>query len=338
MNARGGKPPTLETVAEAAGVSRATVSRVVNDSTTVAPQIRAAVEEAIARLGYVPNRAARSLVTRRTDSVALVMREPAEFGFADPYLSSMVVATGQSLVGTGMQLVVMMAQDDDEHARLLDYVLSGHVDGVILLSAHDGDPLPSELVRARVPLVIGGRTSRRLPGALFVDADNVGGGRAAAERLLGTGRHRIATVAGPPDMPAAIDRLSGFRAALTEAGHPADLVAYGDWTRASGEKAMVDLLHRQPDLDGVFVGSDLMAIGAMEAIRASGRRVPDDVAVVGFDDIDMAAHTDPPLTTVRQEAAETARRMVELLLAQIQGEPPGDPVTLPTRLVVRRSG
>ena len=325
-------------MAAAAGVSRATVSRVVNDSTTVSPQIRASVEDAIARLGYVPNRAARSLVTRRTDSIALVMREPAEFGFADPYLSSMVVATGQSLIGTGMQLMVMMAQDDDEHARLVEYVRSGHVDGVILLSAHDGDPLPSELVRARVPLVIGGRTSRRLPGAMCVDADNVGGGRAAAERLLSTGRHRIATVAGPADMPAAGDRLGGFRAALAEAGHPADLVAYGDWTRASGEKAMVDLLHRQPDLDGVFVGSDLMAIGAMEAIRASGRRVPDDVAVVGFDDIDMAAHTDPPLTTVRQEAAETARTMVDMLLAQINGEPPGDPVTLPTRLVVRRSG
>ncbi len=330
--------PTLETVAASAGVSRATVSRVVNRSPTVSPQIRATVEEAISRLGYVPNRAARSLVTRRTDSVAVVMREPVEFGFADPYLSSVVVAAGQSLVGTGVQLVVMMAQDDDGHASLLEYVRAGHVDGVILLSAHDGDPLPSELARSGVPLVVGGRTSRRLQGVPCVDADNVGGGALAAGRLLSTGRKRLAILAGPADMPSATDRLAGFRNTLAAAGHPADLVAYGDWTRASGESAMGELLRRDPGLDGVFVASDLMATGALQALRSAGRRVPEDVAVVGFDDIDMAAHTDPPLTTVRQEPGESARTMVSMLLSQVRGEEATDSVTLPTRLIVRRSG
>ncbi len=330
--------PTLETVAAAAGVSRATVSRVVNHSPTVSPRIRATVEEAVSRLGYVPNRAARSLVTRRTDSIAVVMREPVEFGFADPYLSSLVVAASQSLVGTGVQLVVMMAQDDDTRSSLLEYVRAGHVDGVILLSAHDGDPLPSELARSGVPLVVGGRTSRRLPGVPFVDADNVGGGALAARRLLDTGHRQIGIVAGPADMPSATDRLTGFRSTLASAGQAADLVAYGDWTRESGEQAMHALLQRDPGLDGVFVASDLMAMGALQALRAAGRRVPDDVAVVGFDDIDMAAHTDPPLTTVRQEAGESARVMVSTLLALVRGEDAAEPVTLPTRLVVRRSG
>jgi len=334
----GGRPPTLETVAAEAGVSRATVSRVVNLAPTVSPAVRASVEAAIARLGYVPNRAARSLVTRRTGSVAVVMREPVDFGVADPYLASLVVAAGQSLIGTGTHMVILMAPSDDKDPWFSNFLRSGVADGVLLLSTHDGDPLPEELVRAGIPLVVAGRLPRRMAGATVVDVDNFAGGRAAAERLLSTGRRHVATIAGPPDMPAAVDRLSGFRSTLAAANRPTDVLAYGEWTPSSGSLATVDLLAREPGIDGLFAANDMMAIGAIRALRAAGRRVPDDVAVIGFDDIDIAADTDPPLTTIRQPAAEMTRTMVDLLLRRVRDEAVPDAVLLPTELVVRASG
>lgn len=339
MRTYGHRPqPTLETVAAEAGVSRATVSRVINGSPKVSAQVKEAVEVAITRLGYVPNRAARTLVTRHTDSIALVMREPAAFGLADPYLSSMVIAASQVLSASGLQLVLMMAQAGPDHGKLADYARSGHVDGVILMSMHGGDPLPGVLLRAGVPTVVGGRLPGPLSGMSYVDVDNVDGARQAVRHLLGSGRRRIATIGGPLDMTAAADRLAGFREMLGEAGVAADLVEHGDFTRASGEAATHRLLERDPGLDAVFAANDLMAIGALGALRATGRRSPDDVAVVGFDDIELAAHTDPPLTTVHQPVPLQARTIVEMLRAQMATGEVGEPVVLPTELVVRASG
>jgi DNA-binding LacI/PurR family transcriptional regulator len=331
------RKPTLDTVATEAGVSRATVSRVINDSPRVSPEVKDAVESAIGRLGYVPNRAARSLAMRRTDSVALVMRESDATVLSDPHLGNVIIATSQALIGTGVQLVLVNARNDAEHSRFADYVRSGHVDGVLLASMHDDDPLPRLLLDAGIPTVVGGRPQRSLPGLAYVDVDNVGGAQLAAERLLTAGRRRIATIAGPQDMTAGNDRLGGYRRALTAAGRKADRVAYGEFTRESGERAMTTLLHRYPDLDGVFAANDLMAIGALKVLRAAGRRVPEDVSVVGYDDIEMAKHTEPPLTTVHQPVVDQARTMTELLLTQVGGDPPGDPVILPTELVERDS-
>lgn len=331
------RQPTLDTVAAAAGVSRATVSRVINGSPRVSPEARDLVEGTIARLGYVPNRAARSLASRRTDSVALVLREADATVLADPYLSAVIIATSQALVGTGVQLLLVNAQNDAEHQRVGEYVRSGHVDGVLLASMHADDPLPQLLVGARVPVVVGGRPERPIPGLVYVDSDNVGGGQMATERLLSAGRTRVAHIAGPPDMTAAADRLTGYHRALSRAGMDAGgLVAFGDFTRASGETAMASLLARG-DLDAVFAANDMMAIGALRALRAAGRRVPEDVSVVGYDDIELAQHTEPALTTVRQPVVHQARTMTELLLLQIGGQPPGDPVVLPTELVDRDS-
>jgi DNA-binding LacI/PurR family transcriptional regulator len=332
------RPPTLATVAAVAGVSPATVSRVVNGSAPVTPQVRDAVEAAIERLGYVPNRAARSLVTRRTDSIGLVVREPMRFGLADPYLSSMMVAASQSLVGTGVQLVLMLAENDEDHARLGHYVRGGHVDGVMLVSVHDGDPLPAQLIRAGIPTVLGSRPMTPVEGGTYVDVDSEGGARAVAERLLAAGRARVGTVAGPQDMSAAVDRLRGFRAALHEAGAPPPPVAFGGFTRETGEAAMRQLLEREPDLDAVFAANDLMALGAMTVLKAAGRRIPDDVAVVGFDDVEPARHAEPPLTTVHQPIADQARHMVEILVRQIGGAAVPEPVVLPTTIVARASG
>jgi DNA-binding LacI/PurR family transcriptional regulator len=331
--------PTLATVAAVAGVSPATDSRVINGSAPVTEAIRHAVENAVERLGYVPNRAARSLVTQRTDSIALVVREPVGFGIVDPYLSSMTVAASQSLVGTGMHLVVMMAKDDEDHARLGHYVRAGHVDGAMLLSVHDDDPLPQQLLRAGIPMVLGGRPMTTLTGVSYVDVDNDGGARLVGRRLLESGRSRLATIAGPMDMTAGVDRLTGFRGALSQAGQPPPATAYGSFTRESGEQAMRTLLAREPELDAVFCASDMMALGAMSALKASGRRIPDDVAVIGFDDVELGRHTDPALTTIHQPIAEQARLLVQMLIAQIRtGVAEPIPAVLPTRLVQRQSG
>lgn len=329
------KRPTLEAVAARAGVSRATVSRVVNGSDTVKPEIRAAVLRAIEELGYVPNSAARSLVTQRTDSIGLVVSEPPSRVFSDdPFFSIVVRAVSQELESADKQVVLMLASSPAGQARVERYVAGGHVDGVILLSLHGSDPLPAALSRTGVPVVSHGRpiSTVRPP---YCDCDNVGGARAAVQHLVDRGRRRIATIAGPPDMTAGLDRLAGYREVVSKADRRS-LVAMGDFTRESGAAAMRQLLEDDPDLDAVFAASDLMAIGAMHTLRKAGRRVPDDVAVVGFDDIEAAQYTDPPLTTVRQPIAEVAQAIVRMLLS-LEPERQSEPVILPTELIVRDS-
>ena len=336
VSGNGHVAPTLETVAEAAGVSRATVSRVINNSPKVSPEARALVEEAVARLGYVPNRAARSLVTRKTESVALVISEPETKVFRDPMLAAAVMATGQALAETDKQLVLMMVKDDRDRMRTATYLTGGHVDGVILVSLHDRDPLPTILRSSGIPAV---QMARPQPSAPlpYVDVDNVDGARKAVRHLVATGRTRIATIAGPADMVAAVDRLTGFRQELEAQGLPPHRFAHGDFSQSSGEQAMIRLLAEYPDLDAVFSASDLMAAGALRALRRHGRSVPGDVAMVGFDDLDVAVLTEPPLSTVSQPVDAMARSMVSLLLAEISGEPHADRAILPTRLVLRAS-
>jgi DNA-binding LacI/PurR family transcriptional regulator len=330
-------------VAALAGVSRATVSRVVNGSPNVSPEARAQVERAVAKLGYVPNRAARSLVTRRADSVALVVSEPHARFFSEPFFAGMVRGVSAALAGTGVQLLLLIAHDLPDRGRLERYVVGGHVDGVLLASLHGDDPLPATLERAGVPAVLVGRPARgvgRTAPAGYVDADNRGGARSAVAHLAGRGRRRIATIAGPLDMGVGLDRLDGYRDGLAAAGLAADpgLVESGDFTEESGAAATARLLAR-PGLpvDAVFAASDLMAAGALRALRAAGRRVPEDVAVVGFEDSAVARYAQPPLTTVRQPIEEMGRQATRLLLAKVAGQATGTHLVLDTELVVRAS-
>ncbi len=325
--------PTLETVAAVAGVSRATVSRVINNSPKVSPQVREAVEAAIASTGYVPNRAARTLVTRRTDSVALVIQEPESHLFGDPYLTGIVRSVSEELSGTDVQLVLMMVRTGADQQRLERYLRGGHVDGALLVSLHGDAGLPNRLVQAGIPVVVGGRPLGSETGITYVDADNIGGARLATAYLHDLGRRRVATIAGPSDMCAGIDRLAGYLDAVE--GEP--IVAHGDFTRGSGAAAMRELLDSAPDLDAVFAASDLMAAAAVTVLRESGRRIPDDVAVIGFDDVEAARWSDPPLTTVHQPVHEQGRRMTRLLLDQAIPGVPAEPVILPTNLVIRAS-
>ncbi|QKV91000.1 LacI family DNA-binding transcriptional regulator [Streptomyces sp. NA02950] len=329
--------PTLESVARHAGVSRATVSRVVNGSPSVAEDSREAVLRAIQELGYIPNQAARSLVTQRTDSFALVLpEEPGRIFSDDQFFPGVVRGVSQELEAADKQLVLMMARSPASRDRIERFALSRHVDGVMVASMHGTDPLPAALARMGIPVVCNERAlgATMLP---YVGVDNAAGAALAVRHLTASGRTRIGTVAGPQDMVAGIDRLAGCRAALREAGLKPS-VAVGDFTQESGAVAMRELLERQPGLDAVFAASDLMAIGVLRALRQAGRRVPDDVAVVGFDDIEPARYTEPPLTTVRQPIAEIGRRLAGQLLRLAAGESIEPALVLPTELVVRDSG
>ncbi len=332
--------PTLEAVARRAGVSRATVSRVVNGSTTVAATIRDAVNQAVEELGYVPNQAARSLVTQRTESIALILPETANRVFSDDlFFPAIIRGVSSELEAADKQLVLMMAGSSASHGRVERYAMAGHVDGVMFASMHGADPLPGVLSRLRIPVVCSGRplTPPGAPAVPYVDVDHIGGVASAVRHLLRLGRRRIATVAGPQDMVAGVDRLAGYRTALGEAGLP-ELVEAGDFTRESGVRAMRRLLAADPGLDAVFVASDMMAHGALHALHEAGRRVPEDVAVIGFDDVEISRFSDPPLTTVRQPIVEMGRTMARQVLALVE-ERADVPiaVVLPTELVVRAS-
>jgi DNA-binding LacI/PurR family transcriptional regulator len=320
----------------------------VNGQATVAEQLRQRVQVAIDELGYVPNQAARALMTRRSDAVALVASEPDTRVFGDPFFSGIIRGVSMETNRAGLQLVLLMAQGSEDLQRVKRFLRASPLDGVLLISGHDEDGLPEELASLGTPYVIGGRPSRSTAAQSYVDSENVGGARCAAEHLRGAGRTRIATVTGPLDMPAGVDRLAGFRQGLGAAFDP-EMVEPADFTQRGGEAATERLLARVPDIDGLFAASDLMALGALAALRRAGRRVPQDVALVGFDDNEFALTADPPLTTVRQEPILMGRTMVRLYLSTFRpdlrfdsedGVPDVsgvDHVILPVSLMVRDS-
>lgn len=332
--------PTLEDVAAYAGVSRSTASRALNDDAYVSSRSKEKVLGAAQELGYSPNHAARSLVTKRTGAVAVVLSEPEANVLDDPYFATVMHGAFRELSAAGVQMLLMFVDNRDDVPRTIRFLEGGHADGALVFAPHKGDPLPTALRLLRVPVVYGGRPGTGRRGVHTVDFDNRGGARLAVEHLHGTGRRRIATVTGMLDHPAAADRLEGWRAAMLAAGlTPDGLSEAGDFTMVSGERATERLLARRPDLDAVFAASDLMAAGALRALRAAGRRVPEDVAVVGFDDNPtLAPAMSPPLTTIHQDPREQIRQMVRKLMALLAGEPVRPETTmLPVTLAVRDS-
>ena len=311
---------TLEEVAHLAGVSRATVSRVVNGSPKVSPDVRNDVQAAIDRLGYVPNRAARSLVTRRSDSIAVIITEPTGRLFSDPFFPRLLRGVSSELAARDRQLILLMPDSIAEESRTAEYLTAGHVDGVLLVSLHADDPLPARLAGAGMPIVLVGRPHKGVK-ASFVDVDNRQGAHSAVAHLIAGGRRVVATIAGPQDMAAGADRLTGYRDALADAGIAADpsLQIIGDFTQESGATAMGRLLDARPDIDGVFAASDLMAAGALAVLAAAGRRVPADVAVVGFDDSPVATTPMPQLTSVRQPIEAMGHEVARLLVDAVEG-------------------
>jgi DNA-binding LacI/PurR family transcriptional regulator len=329
--------PTLELVAEAAGVSRATVSRVVNGSPKVSPEIVTAVTEAIERLNYVPNRAARSLASRQTQAVALIVPEDITRFFGDPYFAAVVQGITQRLDESEYILNLLVATSDPTH-KTMRYLRSGNLDGALVVSHHTRDRFLAD-VEAKIPLVFGGRPSNDLgPNTYYVDVDNIAGAQSGTRHLLDIGRRRLGSITGPIDMPAGIDRFTGFQRTLAEAGLPADAVEHADFTAVSASAAMRRLLERHPDLDGLFVASDLMATGALAVLREHGFAVPDDIAIVAFDDSPAAVGATVPLTTISQPSAEMGFAMADMLLRRLAGETdvPHRNI-MPTQLVRRAS-
>lgn len=330
------KAPTLEMVAQHAGVSRATVSRVVNGTPTVDPQVVEVVQHSIDALGYVPNRAARSLARRRTQAIALVVPEAAAKVFADPFFSSVVQGIALELAPTDYTLN-MIIESEAQAPKTRRYLLGGNVDGALVVSHHTGDHSWAEL-SGSMPVVFGGRPIVRSDAENhFVDVDNRQGAITAVQHLIDIGRRHVSTIAGPQDMPPGLDRLEGWREALIGAGLTPGAVEFGDFTAGSGTAAMQRLLKRGEPMDALFVANDQMAVGACSVLRRAGLVVPDDVAVVGFDDSFFSASADPALTTVHQPLVEMGAEMARVLVNIIEGRPVATATVLEGTLVVRAS-
>lgn len=329
------RKPTIRDVAAAAGVSHGTVSRVINGGHWVSADARIAVEEAIRRTGYTANHHARSLATGRANSVAFLLTEPQHLLFADPTFALLLRGAAEALAQRTMTLVLLVAGTAAERASVAHFVRAGHVDGVLLISSHEADPLLEELVTAGVPTVSCGIPLGHDIEVPTVSVDEVGSAREMTRFLRAKGHRRIAMIAGPHDTPGGRYRLVGFREEMGDDFDPA-LVAEGDYSQESGAEAMSRLLAQSSEIDAVFAASDLMAAGAIATLRRAGLRVPEDVAVAGFDDSGLAATHEPALTTMRQPWDRISDEMVSLLLTAIAGGPIA-PITLSTELVERDS-
>jgi DNA-binding LacI/PurR family transcriptional regulator len=308
---------TLGEVARLAGVSKATASRAINGRSKVSAKAQTAVLDAVRQLGYTPNGTARSLVTRRTGSVAVILPESDERIFSDPFFARMLHLVSRALREHDLQLVLLLAEPGEEEERLLKYLRGRSVDGAIVASHHRDDRLAEHLSDLGLPCVFIGRPWLGAERVSYVDSDNTAAARQAVQVLLDAGRRRIATIAGSRDMRAGHDRLEGWRHELAAAGLDADLVAYGDFTEEGGAEACASLLDTAEDIDGIFAASDLMAKGAMRELASRGIRVPEDVSIVGYDDLGVAERTRPPLTTLHNPIGPMVTEAVRLLLEAI---------------------
>jgi DNA-binding LacI/PurR family transcriptional regulator len=324
---------TLDEVAERAGVSRSAASRVINNAPHVSRAKREAVQRAVSDLGYVPNATARALATQQVGAVVLAISSDNPQVFADPFFAEVAVGVNSVLEETELELMLQLATSTRGQTRLEQVLRTRQADGVMLMSMHGDDPIARLAEESDLPVVFGGSPVNFEP-KYYVDADNRGGARLATEHLVATGRTRIATITGRMDEGAGTARYKGYQEALAMAGLEASRVAHGDFSEESGGRAMEQLLAEHPDLDAVFIASDQMAIGAMRVLKDAGKSIPGDVALVGFNDVILARHTDPPLSTVSQPIQSLGREMARMLLALIAGESP-TPLILPTRLVHR---
>lgn len=324
---------TLADIAETAGVSPATVSRVLNGDPRVSAERVARVNEAISELGYSPNRAARTLVTGKTGLIAAVIDSNLNV-FADPFWGQITTGISQALQEANFQALLMVRPLDVEDPSVVASLAPGQVDGAIFFQLHNDDTV-TLLQDMGLPLVVVGRPEESSK-LTYVDSDNFSGAHQATKHLIDRGCTAIATVAGDQQLSSGRLRLDGYRKALTEAGISFDesRVAYGDWTDAGGEQAMRTLIERDPRIDGVFVANDLMALGAMSVLEEKGRSIPDDVAVVGFDNMFAGRLGRQQLTTIEQDVQGLGAKAAAMVIRMIDGEKPKS-VVLPTRLIVR---
>jgi DNA-binding LacI/PurR family transcriptional regulator len=333
----GRKRATIHDVAVEAGVSRGTVSRVVNDEPYVSASARSAIEAAIEKVGYVPNNAARSLVMQRSEAVGFIVHEPHSLFLDDPNIGGILLGANTVLSRADYQMVSLVIDSQRDTDRVARYLSGGFVDGVVIVSARQEDPITRVIEKLRLPAAFVGHPPdlRHLP---FVGIDNRASARAITERLMQTGRRRIGMVAAALDRDSGADRLAGFTDALGDRFDPALVTRVPLYTFNDGVLGMRALLDRDPLIDGVFAASDAVAAGALEALRDAGRSVPGDVGIVGFDDSSWALRTQPHLSTVHQPAFGLGAAAAECVLGQLRGEEqPADGILLETPIVWRDS-
>lgn len=328
---------TIFDVAAVSGISRGTVSRVLNDAPYVSDTARAAVEKAIAEVGYVRNTAARNLVTQQSHAIALVVHEPHALVLEDPNIGNILLGTNAVLSEADYQMVTLILDSQRDSDRVADYLRGGFVDGAIILSARANDPIALAIAQLAIPAAFVGHPIGT-PDLPYIGIDNVAAAEQITRRLVGTGRSRIGMIASALDRDSGQDRLAGFTSALGSRFDPRLVVDYPLYRYTAGVDGMRELLERDPTIDGVFAASDAIAAGALDVLRQAGRRVPEDVGVVGFDDSSWAARCTPALSTVRQPADALGRLAATQVLDQLRGTPqtPGG-VLLPTEIVWRDS-
>lgn len=329
---------TLEDIAELSGVSRSTVSRVINDQRSVRPEVRERVWRVIEDTGYQPNLAAKALATNRTGVIGLVIPRVVASLFTDPYFPHLIEGISQGCNANSLTLSLFLFHSQDEERMIHKRVLrTGLIDGVIVASSLIDDPLIPQLIEQGTPAVVIGRPDQN-PQASYVDVDNFTGAFMAANHLLRLDFRRVATITGPLNTVPGLDRLQGYREALKSRGQreTPELVVEGDFSEAGGYSAMHHLLPSEPD--AVFIASDTMALGAIQAIEEAGLKVPDDIAIAGFDDLPPAGLARIPLTTVRQPVGQTGMIAVNTLLEILEhGNTPPRRLVLDTQLVIRDS-
>jgi DNA-binding LacI/PurR family transcriptional regulator len=338
LSRKPGRNPTIGEVAQLAGVSQSTVSRVINGSPRVSPAARATVERVIAEIEYVPNNSARNLAQRRSDSVAVVIPDPENRLFEEPFFPSLLSAIGSGLAEHDLQLVLIRPQSQRDNERAQAYLRGRHVEGAIFVGLSSDDSRPQQLYVRGVPMVLVGSSPD--PAISNVDCDNREGGRLATAHLVRLGRRRIATIAGALNSLSARERLEGYRWALRDGGLDLDprLEVLGGYTADGAIKATEQLLQQLPGLDGLFAANDVMAASALRVILDSGRRVPEDVAIVGFDNSPVARMTRPPLSTVMQPVEAMGREAAQVLAGLIaDAASPPRHVVFATTLIVRES-
>ena len=331
-------PLTLEDIARMSGVSRSTVSRVINDDPNVKESTRHKVLDIIQTINFQPNLAARSLAAGRTQVLGLVIPMAVTSIFVDPYFPLLIQGISSACNMRGYSMMLWLAEPDFERRMAGQILYSGLIDGVIVASTVMDDPIVVALVNGKnVPFIMIGRHPSD-SNVSFVDVDNRAGAAQAVEHLFRLGKKRVATIRGPKTMIAGVDRYQGYLDAFAQAKRTVDpqLVAEGEFSEQSGYLAMQRLLPHRPD--AIFAASDMMAVGAIMAIEESGLKIPEDIALVGFDGIPSSAHTDPPLTTVRQPIIPSGALAAELLIDMIENPSPAPRrIVLTTELVVRKS-
>lgn len=328
---------TLEDIAERAGVSRSTASRALRNQGSVSQRARDRVLRVVEETGFRPNPAARSLTGHRTNIIGFFITEVSHYVLQDPYFGRLIEGVTQSANERDQTLILFLQHDVNDIDRMTARILQNPlVDGLVISSTLIDNPIVPQLLDNNVPFVIVGRHED--PRVSYVDVDNHASAFTAVSYLFRQGCRRIGTVTGSMSNYSAIDRLQGYRDAHRAYGATVDdsLVYLGDYLESSGYIGTRQLLRR--NVDAIFAASDAIALGALDAIHEAGLRVPDDIALIGFDDLPFAASAEPPLSTVRQPIQQTGKVAVEILL-DLVGNPTSSPqrVSLPTELIVRAS-